>query len=1158
MLKILHKELYCTIPLFGTNPMTKLLPSRHFCLARLVCVLLSFLPVAAIAQQANIWHISGATQEGIPGTMRDPATPGASQNVTFYQGVWKGDGSDQTRGWLVYRINQGDWQSSALVFHSDVGSGQNFNQFWKASLNMPGTVGAIVQYYFITDFSNSNRSRTFVYSGNTVGVTESVAKANPYSLTVAPPRPVFTVSGSNGDYSKSNFYIDENNDTTFPTLQIRVNPGFAAQVEIFTNLNNRDLANNDYNNDGIEDGILPPNGNLITAADTGAYFRVYAMTDSNSDGTYELDLPVLKTGAYRLTARYRANPNDPWTWLGSSGIRDHAIVVAPKIARDMRVYELHVANANATAANFAGRGTFEDLHDPAKRVNITWLQDIGVNWIWFQPFYPQGIEGRQPDPANNNQPYDPGSPYSIRNFWEINPLYTRSYNGGLSDPVANSANYAAAMTAFRNFADAADQGGIQLMLDFPFNHTAPDVVLGQKGVEIFGGSGNQGNWQPSDQIRNRVPGFFSTDGGEGTAAYSAPAQSPGRVANGPDRSDFGKWSDVRDVFFGNYATLVTGDPSAETSRAITRNEGDWMDFSGMSAPTRGVWRYFGEVLPHWILQSGHRGYNSSGADGASRDALDAAGIDGLRKDFGQGLPPQAMEYIINCTHEVKWNFVFMTESLDGEQVTYRSSRHFALLNENIVFPLQNATTSSSYRSIIEDRRSAYGQSLVLLNNTSHDELPYADPWQALIRYATVSTTDGAPMMMYGQEIGAGQKVQDSLPQGGFDWYESNFGKFIPHFKKWNSMQPQWTAYDANAYGVQFLKPVYAAIGQARSSSPALRSSNRWFLNPRNSSTPDPEIFAVAKYTSGNTPLAQQDVVLAFTSLDRTNVQANTFGVTAELAGILGLQDGRVYNARNIAAYTGRGGEQAARREQWLWDGGFTRGQILDNGVYVSLNPVPDKDATWASAPYEAQFLKIYDVTTPNGVATSLQGPNTAAFAVGDSVKFTWSEVPADAAGVVPSYEVIATVNGVPRAPVVVGSANHTVTGVNPGDQVSIEIRAVNPHDTTRKAASAATAQSIRVLSTDGDEDGDGMRNDAEQIAGTSALDATSRLQASVVRSGNSATITWDTAPARSYTVQYRESLTAGDWGDVAAGLTAGEFTYSNLNELTGFYRVVVE
>jgi len=1124
-------------------------------LLRMAGFLLPLWPLVVAGQQANIWHIPAATQEGIPATMRDPATPGAGQSVTFYQGVWKGDGSNQTGGYLVYRLNGGGWQSvnpPSFAWHSNAGSGASLNQFWKASLTMPAAVGATVEYYFITDFTN--RSRTFVYAGNTVGTDESAARANPFSFTVAPARPVFTVNGSAGDYSKSNFYIDENNDTVFPALQVRVNPGIAAQVEVFTNLNCRDRANNDYNNDGIEDGIHPPDGNLTTTGDAGAYFRAYAMVDANGDGTYELDLPVLKTGAYRVTGRYRAAPGDPWIWLGNSGIRDHAVVVAPKIARDMRVYELNVANANATAANFAGRGTFEDLHDPAKRVNITWLQSLGVNWIWLPPLNPQGLEGRQTDPATGSL-YDPGSPYSIRNFWEINPLYTRNYNGGLSDPVANPVNYAAAMTAFRNFAGAADQGGVGLMLDFPFNHTAPDVVLGQKGVEIFGGSGN---WQPGDKIRDRIPGFFSTDGGEGTPAYGAPAQSAVRIATAPDRNDFGKWSDVRDVFFGNYATLVTGYPSAETSRAITRNEDDWMDFGGMSATTRGVWRYFGEVLPHWIVQSGHRGYNSGPADGALRDALDAAGIDGLRKDFGQGLPPQHLEYIINCTHEVKWNFVFMTESLDGEQVTYRSSRHFPVLNENIVFPLQGAATTSAYRSIMEGRRGAYGQSLVLLNNTSHDELPFPDPWQALVRYATVSTTDGAPMIMYGQEIGTGQKVSDTVPQGGFDWYEQNFGKFIPHFKKWNSMQSQWLAYDANAFGVQFLKPVYAAIGQARASSPALRSSNRWFLNPRNSSGPDPEIFAVAKYTSGNTPLAQQDVVLAFTSLDRNNAQANTFGFSPELADILGLQSGRVFNARNIAAYTGLGNEQSSRRQQWLWGSGFTRSQMLADGISVSLNPVPASSETWSQAPYEAQFLKVYDVTAPTAVATSARGPNTAAFAVGNSVKFTWSEIPADAAGVVPSYEIIATVNEVPRASVVVSIPNHTVTGVNAGDQVGIEIRAVNPHDTTRKAASAATTQSIRILSVDGDEDGDGMRNNAEQIAGTNALDVNSRLAAAISRSGHDVTVSWNTVSGRSYKVQHRESLGSGTWTDAATGQTSGIYTHSNANGTSRFYRVVVE
>ena len=253
------------------NPALRQPSAKHFSPVRLACVLLALLPLTAAAQQANIWHLPASTQEGIPGTMRDPATPGASQGVTFYQGVWKGDGANQTGGRLFYRINGGSWQPVSLGFHSNVGSGQSLNQFWKASLTMPGAVGAVVQYYFITDFSN--RSATFVHSGNTVGTVESAAQANPFSFTVAPPRPVFTVNGANGDYSKSNFYLDENNDPAFPTLPVRVNPGIAAQVEVFTNLNNRDRANDDFNNDGIEDGILPPDGNLTTTADTGAYFQ---------------------------------------------------------------------------------------------------------------------------------------------------------------------------------------------------------------------------------------------------------------------------------------------------------------------------------------------------------------------------------------------------------------------------------------------------------------------------------------------------------------------------------------------------------------------------------------------------------------------------------------------------------------------------------------------------------------------------------------------------------------------------------------------------------------------------------------------------------------------------------------------------------------------
>ncbi len=1101
------------------------------------------------AQFEAIWH-SPADASEVPGgvTMRDPLFPGAGATATFYQGVWKGDGANQTGGTFNYRIDGGSWQSKPLDFHANDGD----LQFWKADHLMPAA-GSVVDYYFFVTLDN--RDNTWLFNGNSKSLDQGDAQANPYSFTVGSTSSsggaVLTVNGVNANYNTLNFHIDEVRDTAFPQLEVSFSPGAPGltEVEIFTNLNNRDRANQDWDGDGIEDGIIPPDGNLITTADTGAYYQAYAMTDAGG-GVYTLALPVTKTGAYRLTARFKTTGNPNWQWIGDQGIRDLAIVVAPTTARDMTVYELHVANANATGPTFAQRGTFEDLHDPSARVNLDWLNNLGLNWIWFQPFHPQGIDGRETDPATG-QPYDPGSPYSIRNFWEINPLYTREWDSSLPNAIENPANYAAAMQAFADFAAASDEAGVQLMLDFPFNHTSPDVVLGAMGVELFAPTGNPGGWQPNDEIRNRVPQFFSTNGGEGPPAYSAPAQSAAGLAVAPDRNDFGKWNDVRDVYFGNYSTLVTGNPDAATSVAITRNEDDLMFYGSMGPETINVWRYFGEVLPYWLEQSGHRGFNSTPADGdaATREALDLLGIDGLRKDFGQGLPPQAMEYIINRTHSVKWKFVFMSESLDGGEVTYRSSRHFAVLNENIVFPLQAATTATAYRGIFEDRRNAYGQSLVLLNNTSHDEQPYADSWQALIRYATASTNDGAPMIMYGQEIGAGQKFQDSLPQGAFDWYELNFGKNIPHFKKWNSMQPQWTAWDNNELGVQFLFPVYSAIGQARLASPALRSSNRWFLNRHFDGNPNQEIFAVAKYEQPNASAAFQDVVLAFTNLDRNNPRSDTFGIAPGLADLLGLADGRTYNIRNLAAYLGRNNEHPGRRDEWLWGAnGRSRGEITGDGVFVALNPVPVTDAAWETNPYEAQFLRIYDITPPPSAA-----PEAPFFALGDTATFTWQPNPGPHDNIA-SYTVeVRDQDGglAASGDVVDGSNQFTFTG-NTGSTYYATVTAVSaagiesasPASSDAGAPNPASATTpVILLDPDADDDGDGMTNAQEAIAGTNPLDPTSVF--AVIDSSIDATtvsITVSSVPGRIYQMETSTTLAAGSWQAHGAPVTAAAAT----------------
>src|SRR5207244_1595273 len=126
-------------------------------------------------------------------------------------------------------------------------------------------------------------------------------------------------------------------------LTILFSPGQASltAVEVFSNLNRRDRASQDANGDGVEDGILPPDGNAIVAGDDGNYYKAYAMTATATTGQYSLTLNAQKTGAYRLTARFKVSGNTNWNWYSTSGRRDFAVVVSPKKALNVVLYELN-------------------------------------------------------------------------------------------------------------------------------------------------------------------------------------------------------------------------------------------------------------------------------------------------------------------------------------------------------------------------------------------------------------------------------------------------------------------------------------------------------------------------------------------------------------------------------------------------------------------------------------------------------------------------------------------------------------------------------------------------------------------------------------------------------------------------------------------------
>ena len=1117
-----------------------------------VALLLVSASFPAFAQLGNVWHVPAETRpSGVYSAgMRDPLNPPTSASVTFYQGVYKAtsNGHNQTGGTFYYRFNGDAWQNIALGWHAnETADASGFVQIWKSTITMPTTAGTTVDYYFAPTFSAPVTSPTYIYnSGGTATTdTQSTAQASPFSFTLTTPvaAAAFTVTTSttgtlNANYTTSKLYVDEVAGVAgdFVPITISFAPGVQAdEVELWTNLNNRDRAGQDTDGDGIHDGILPPAApNTKPAGYTSGpypatgYFQAIPLTGTG--GTYTITLNATKTGAYRLTGRYKIAGQNTWTWFSG---RDHCITVAPKLARNLRMYEINVLNVNATGPSEAQRSTFESLSDSANgRVNLDSLLDLGINSLWFQPIHPNGREGRE---KTNGVDYEPGSPYAVKNFFEVMELMS------LGNTRTSS------MAAFQTFVTNADTKGMNIILDAPFNHTAWDCEVSTQGLTLFSEAGlNTSGWNATDQIKNREARFYSSAGSAGTK-YAVPANSATDVANAPDRNDFGKWNDVKDVFFGRYATLVTGDPDAATSRSTVAIETDSMNYDDLrggpgsnGAITRAVWKYFARYVPYWLEKTGLPA-GSSKADQAYK------GIDGLRADFGQGMPPQFWEYVINVARTHKWSFVFMTESLDGGAVTYRSNRHFDILNENIVFPWQAANTTTGHREIFESRRTSYGQGLVLLNNTSHDEAGYSDPWQAFIRYAVGSTMDGAPMIMYGQEIGTAASLS-------FDNYEVNFGKSIPHFKAWNSMQPQWTAWGLNSLGVQNLKPAYAGAGKAREFSPALRSSSRWFLNPIGSNNPDQNIFAVAKYEEANASPATKDVVFGFVNLDRTTARQNTFAIPSGLGTLLGIKSGRTYNVRNIAAYLGPNGEYPTRRDSLLWEAaGRTGASILADGIFIGMKSVPSTDSAWESAPFEAQYLKLYDVTPPPAVSGS---PTTSSsITANGTTTVSWNTVN-DSEGPTPTYRVTAS-NG---STVETTSTSVSFQGLPPGTY-TFTVTALNPNDPSKASTPSSPSPSVRSLSSTGDDDSDGQTNADELIAGTDPLNPSSRFEIeTIVATPTGTTLTWTAAPGKTYTVEACEDLSIGDWLPIpnATGLTDGTYTDSVISPSRKFYRLVVQ
>jgi hypothetical protein len=243
---------------------------------------------------------------------------------------------------------------------------------------------------------------------------------------------------------------------------------------------------------------------------------------------------------------------------------------------------------------------------------------------------------------------------------------------------------------------------------------------------------------------------------------------------------------------------------------------------------------------------------------------------------------------------------------------------------------------------------------------------------------------------------------------------------------------------------------------------------------------------------------------------------------------------------------------------------------------VSLNPVPNNNDLWTGenstpiAPYEAQFLKVYDVTPPAG-AVSVSPSTGLTYNATPELVMTVDTSGYDAHDNVVAYEIVvsdansswtdtATVSGT-------GAFTWPVNTEAYGRTVTVTVTPVS----VAGVLSAQSTQSgpILVLDPSGDEDSNGMSNYQEFVAGTDPTNPLSVLRAeNIALSGANSQVSFTGVAGRRYRLEYSEDflagaaeptwVVAGDWVSVALDGEAVDLQDPEADTPSRIYRIVVE
>ena len=199
--------------------------------------------------------------------------------------------------------------------------------------------------------------------------------------------------------------------------------------------------------------------------------------------------------------------------------------------------------------------------------------------------------------------------------------------------------------------------------------------------------------------------------------------------------------------------------------------------------------------------------------------------------------------------------------------------------------------------------------------------------------------------------------------------------------------------------------------------------------------------------------------------------------------------------------------------------------------------------------------------SPPSLTDPPAGQNPYPYVTGNSIKFTWNPVTSPD-GLASLYRVTTSKNGITSTSLT-GLTEISVAG-EIGDQISVSIQPVHSLDFSQVNVVANTSQTHTFLNTTADQDGDGMSNSAEEIAGTNPMDARSRFYVTQLQAEpSSMTLTWTSVPGKSYRVQWSDNLATSFGSTSHSGLITASsgattsWTDPNPTGSCRFYRIVV-